>query len=371
MARARNIKPSLFKNEILGVADPLYTILFEGLWVLADKEGRLEDRPLRIKAEILPYREGINIVALLDWLEQNGFIKRYCARGIRCIVVLNFAKHQNPHKNETESELPAPPDEGNELGACTEKIGSRPDSNESARADSLNLIPDSLKPSLRSGQDEPAANDADPAGEQSQTNPQPQRPAQPPAAEPPHTDPDAELHAAVWSEGLPLLTEKGVGERSARSLLGKLCKAAGDLEALAVVEAMRAADPGDPSAWLSAAIKVREKANAGTSFAEFAAACRERGEPVISAYAPLLAYVRDAAIPMEFVEVAWAEFKRRHMVGGTWAQARREDWRRSFLIAVERNAMRLWAVDRASGQYVLTSLGLQTQLAVQQARPAA
>lgn len=53
MARSRNIKPGLFKNEVLGVADPIYTILFQGLWVLADREGRLEDRPMRIKAETL------------------------------------------------------------------------------------------------------------------------------------------------------------------------------------------------------------------------------------------------------------------------------------------------------------------------------
>ena len=43
--RARNLKPSIFKNELLAVADPLYTLVFEGLWCLADREGRLEDRP--------------------------------------------------------------------------------------------------------------------------------------------------------------------------------------------------------------------------------------------------------------------------------------------------------------------------------------
>ena len=50
MARARNIKPGFFKNEILGVADPLYSLLFEGLWVLADRAGRLEDRPFASRA---------------------------------------------------------------------------------------------------------------------------------------------------------------------------------------------------------------------------------------------------------------------------------------------------------------------------------
>jgi hypothetical protein len=52
--RACNIKPGFFKNEVLGTAVPILSLLFSGLWGLADREGRLEDRPLRIKAEIFP-----------------------------------------------------------------------------------------------------------------------------------------------------------------------------------------------------------------------------------------------------------------------------------------------------------------------------
>lgn len=140
MARARNIKPSIFKNEVLGVADPLYTLLFEGLWVLADREGRMEDRPLRIKAEVFPYREGLDIVAMLDWLEAHEFIQRYQVAGKGYILVLNFVKHQNPHKNEAPSELPAP------LGTTPEEIGKAPEEIGTTRADSPLLIPDS--PSL-------------------------------------------------------------------------------------------------------------------------------------------------------------------------------------------------------------------------------
>lgn len=144
MARARNIKPGFFKNEVLGVADPLYSLLFEGLWVLADRAGRLEDRPLRIKGEVFPYRDGLNVDAMLNWLESNGFIRRYTAQGKKCILVLEFVKHQSPHKNEAESELPAPSNEctkPEEIGTTSEIIGS-------TRADSLSsdsLIPDSLK----------------------------------------------------------------------------------------------------------------------------------------------------------------------------------------------------------------------------------
>jgi hypothetical protein len=106
VARARNVKPGLFKNEVLGVADPMYTLLFEGLWLLADREGRLEDRPVRIKGELFPYRDGLDMGAMLDWLQQEGFIRRYQACGMALIQILAFAKHQSPHGTEKDSELP-------------------------------------------------------------------------------------------------------------------------------------------------------------------------------------------------------------------------------------------------------------------------
>lgn len=140
MARARNIKPALFKNEVLGIADPLLTLLFEGLWVLADREGRLENRPLRIKAEIFPYRDRIKVDEMLTWLDSNGFITLYEFSGQKLIQINNFAKHQNPHKNESESIIPAP----DSIGISTDKIGIDTDISGIARADSLNLIPDSL-----------------------------------------------------------------------------------------------------------------------------------------------------------------------------------------------------------------------------------
>lgn len=132
MARARNIKPGLFKNEVLGVADPLYTLLFEGLWVLADREGRLEDRPLRIKAEVFPYRN-VDVDPMLEWLRTHDFIRRYEVASKRYILVCEFVKHQNPHKNETESVIPPPGDDD----ARSEEIGTTPEEIGSTRADSL------------------------------------------------------------------------------------------------------------------------------------------------------------------------------------------------------------------------------------------
>ena len=109
--RSRNIKPGLFKNEILGTCDPLLTIIFIGLWCAADKKGRIEDRPLRLKAEILPYRENIDFNGYLTELSRLGFIQRYVVDGIACIQVVKFEKHQNPHHTEKESVLPCKIDE--------------------------------------------------------------------------------------------------------------------------------------------------------------------------------------------------------------------------------------------------------------------
>ena len=108
MARTRIIKPDFFANEDMVKLTMPARLLFIALWTMADRRGRLEDRPLKIRRESFPY-EDINVDPLLDELRSVGFIVRYEAEGQKCIHVVNFEKHQNPHKNEVESELPAPP----------------------------------------------------------------------------------------------------------------------------------------------------------------------------------------------------------------------------------------------------------------------
>jgi hypothetical protein len=105
--RARSIKPGFFKNEKLAECPALARILFEGLWCMADRAGRLEDRPKRIKAEVLPY-DSCNVERHLKTLATSGFILRYAINGERYIQVLSFAKHQTPHVKEVPSTIPAP-----------------------------------------------------------------------------------------------------------------------------------------------------------------------------------------------------------------------------------------------------------------------
>ena len=106
--RSRNLKPSIFRNELLAVADPIYTIIFEGLWCVADREGRLEDRPAKLHLEINPGRAFETTERSLAWLYEHGFIVRYGVGQGRFIQVVNFLKHQNPHHKEPQSTIPMP-----------------------------------------------------------------------------------------------------------------------------------------------------------------------------------------------------------------------------------------------------------------------
>ena len=151
MARARNIKPSFFTNDDLSETNPLARLLFIGMWTIADFKGCFEYKPKRLKVQLLPYDE-CNIEQLVSDLEKSGFIAIYTVQGQRYIKVLNFTKHQNPHKNERESGSEIPDidqqDKADEINSLNsndlQNIEINREQDGTDRADSLNLIPDSL-----------------------------------------------------------------------------------------------------------------------------------------------------------------------------------------------------------------------------------
>lgn len=150
--RARNVKPALFKNEVLGCADPLLTLLFVGLWCEADRDGRLEDRPLRLRAEIFPYRDNAPVDEMLNWLTDNAFIARYQTNdGLRVIQVLKFSEHQRPHSNEAQSVLPAMDQSKHHQGKKRLPPRRAALRSDSLFSDSGSLIPDPLNLDSRSG----------------------------------------------------------------------------------------------------------------------------------------------------------------------------------------------------------------------------
>jgi hypothetical protein len=107
MARIRSIKPDFFINDDLAELDPLTRLFYIGLWTQADREGRMEYRPKRLKAALLPY-DGCEVETLVSALESSGFVERYEVEGTRYLQVSNFTKHQSPNVKECASTIPAP-----------------------------------------------------------------------------------------------------------------------------------------------------------------------------------------------------------------------------------------------------------------------
>ena len=106
--RTRLLNPGFFSNELLAECEPLARLLFAGYWCLADREGRLEYRPKRIKSDVLPYELKADVETLTAQLASKGFLSVYEHEGEKFIQIAKFSKHQHPHPREAKSELPAP-----------------------------------------------------------------------------------------------------------------------------------------------------------------------------------------------------------------------------------------------------------------------
>lgn len=104
--RSRVVKEGFFKNDILCSLSPWHRLLFEGLWMVADRKGLLEDRPKRIHADIFPYDHHLDIEPMLADLERLHFITRYWTEKGAMIAVVEFHSHQKPHIREAPSTLP-------------------------------------------------------------------------------------------------------------------------------------------------------------------------------------------------------------------------------------------------------------------------
>lgn len=161
--RARNIKPGFYKNEFLTECSPWARLLFPGLWMMADREGRLEDRPKKIKGEIFPF-DDIDIDSLLNELNKVGMIVRYIIDNDNYIFIPGFPRNQNPHRQEKPSIIPALekgserprshypvitgvlPNSSSNYQSSSEPVQKLLDDFGSRPAESLLLNPDSLNP---------------------------------------------------------------------------------------------------------------------------------------------------------------------------------------------------------------------------------
>jgi hypothetical protein len=216
MARSRNIKPGFFTNDALAELPPLVRLFFIGLWTLVDRDGRAEDRPKKLKAECMPY-DDLDAEAAVSSLEASGFLVRYVSSGIKCIQVVNWHKHQNPHNKEQASSLPAP----DMPEACT---GHAPDMPETSPEVAV-LIPDSGFPSsvakATDGPDGPA-----PVGNSKAKSPEDM------------------AKAELWQAAVSVLEAGGCPKSQARTFMGKLVQ---DYSLEAVKQAVSAAVSAQPA----------------------------------------------------------------------------------------------------------------------------
>ena len=161
MARTRSIKPSFFKNEHLAECEPMARLLFIGLWTLADRDGRLENRPMRIKAELFPY-ENCDIAGLLKQLADRGFVRAYESGDVRVLEIAKFREHQRCHPDEKSEGLPPPaesagsvvfPEQNAKPGNPTSEPGSFP---ANCALYPSSCLPSTSTPSSGSAQSSPA-----------------------------------------------------------------------------------------------------------------------------------------------------------------------------------------------------------------------
>lgn len=111
--RTRPLKPSFCKNEVIAEVDPWCRLVLQVLWMMADRNGRLEHRWKKIKAEGFPHDDAatVNVPGRLDELAKHGLIRVYEVRGNRYIEIPNFTKHARPHRDEQVDETIPPPPE--------------------------------------------------------------------------------------------------------------------------------------------------------------------------------------------------------------------------------------------------------------------
>lgn len=296
MARARNIKPGFFKNELLAEMPPETRLLFMGLWCLADREGRFEDRPKKIKMELFPC-DSFSIEDSLALLAKDGFLLRYEVDGKRYAQVVNFTKHQMPHHKEVPSDIPAPPGcaqvtrhsydvpakvreevfarDGNTCLKCgaldslsldhIQPLGSGGDNSTnnlqtlctSCNSSKGNTTKDyrksNVKPTLsqrQTKQGAPCPSDSLIPESLIPDSPILNSVAIATGGKPPITDPDE----IIFGYGVPMLTNAGTAEKQARSFLGGLRKHHGDAALINKLRECAKAKPLQPLEWLAAAL---------------------------------------------------------------------------------------------------------------------
>lgn len=108
----------------------------------------------------------------------------------------------------------------------------------------------------------------------------------------------------------------------------------------------------------------------GCTFGTFVKECRARDEKLIPEDHPVFRFAEDAGIPVEFVRLAWLEFRRYFGPGGKGEKKRQagvRGWRQHFDNAVRKNWYKLWWFNGDSCELTTTGVAIQRESEAQQA----
>jgi len=103
--RIRLLHPEFFTDAVLAQCSDFARLVFAGLWLIADREGRLLDNVKMIDGLILP-RDRRSSQKALDELAHHHRIRRYMTPLGGVIQIINFLKYQHPHPKEKPSPFP-------------------------------------------------------------------------------------------------------------------------------------------------------------------------------------------------------------------------------------------------------------------------
>lgn len=85
------------------------------------------------------------------------------------------------------------------------------------------------------------------------------------------------------------------------------------------------------------------------------------GADALPADDPLFAWASSVKLPREWIALAWWAFEGRYTANTGKAAKKYTDWRAAFRDHVQRDFLKLWAINR-DGEYYLTTTGKQAQL---------
>jgi hypothetical protein len=113
--RIRSIKPEFFEDEDLAQLPPHARLLFIGTWMMADRNGVLENRPKLLQVRIFPYESGkpSDVSQMIPLLIDGGYLVPFEVEGRGYLWIPTFTRHQRITGKEHDSgtRYPLPPDD--------------------------------------------------------------------------------------------------------------------------------------------------------------------------------------------------------------------------------------------------------------------